>query len=464
MNKISISNQDLTPKSPPRRRKRKPGIRDHYDLRKRKSQRYKPNCRVPASFRSFAESSILIQVHITRTQKLKKEKMLIVMLYQLIRCSLVDWVVADSRDSGAPEVDARVKLWNAIEAAGLLRKCLGSESSENVTRYAASDKLLQLRDNWPLKLLGETQLKRNSRLKTPTRHAFVVIQSKIQSETGKTQRIARPFSEFPSEVGALIEMEERLHRINENNRSHKWTLTSTDGGRCEAGFKLRQIHTDRPWNCIRLFSSGRYAIQYLSKDTRHRIQIDGRATAEPDFSGSIPRLLYHCKALISGPEGVVDGDIYQVDKIFPDFRHGEIDLKGFEVRREAVKRATNICINSDSLHSAHGAVLEMLKSEKLWAEVTASLGGPSDPAAALIDKICEFHPLVEEYFFQSIGLSLMTIESGIMLEILEKVTAMDRPALGIHDSVLCLREHEESVKSVMMSTYRTHTGFNPVVK
>lgn len=464
MNKVSISNKDFTPKSPPRRRQRKPVPKGHYYLRDRKSKRFKPNCRVPELFRRFAESSILVHVKVTRTQKQKKLKLLTSMLYQLIRCSLNDWVVADSRNTGLSEVKARVKLWNAIEKAGFLMKCLGSERSEKVTRYAASERLLQLRDFWPLTFFGETRLKRNSRVKTPTRRALVVIQSKIQSETGELRRIARPFDEFQPEVETLIKMEDRIHRINKMNQCHTWSLPSTDGGRCEAEFRLRQMHTDRPWKCTRLCSSGRYAIQYLSKDTRRRIQIDGRATAEPDFSGSIPRLLYHCEALLSGPEGAEKGDIYQVDQVLPDSLRGEIDQKSFAVRRDAVKRATNICINSDSFRDARGAVHKVLKSEKLLPEVQASLGGTSDPAAALIHRICEVHPMVEKYFFRSIGLSLMTIESGIMLEILEAVTASDRPALGIHDSVLCRREDENFVKSVMVSTYRTHTGFDPVVK
>ena len=58
----------------------------------------------------------------------------------------------------------------------------------------------------------------------------------------------------------------------------------------------------------------------------------------------------------------------------------------------------------------------------------------------------------------------MTIESQIMLEILERVTATDRPALGIHDSVLCRQQDEEFVKEMMASVYKAHTGFDPVIK
>jgi hypothetical protein len=76
----------------------------------------------------------------------------------------------------------------------------------------------------------------------------------------------------------------------------------------------------------------------------------------------------------------------------------------------------------------------------------------------------DLHPVASRYFFKGLGLQLMTIESTIMLDILDKTTAAGKPALGIHDAVLCRREDENFVKSVMVSTYRTHTGFDPVVK
>lgn len=52
------------------------------------------------------------------------------------------------------------------------------------------------------------------------------------------------------------------------------------------------------------------------------------------------------------------------------------------------------------------------------------------------------------------------IEIGIMLEILERVTKTDKPALGIHDSVLCRQrdEDEEVVKREMANVYRERTG------
>jgi hypothetical protein len=130
------------------KRRAGPAKRDNSDLRGRKSDRYRPQVKVPNRLCKFALKSILNHITITRTHLQEKQVKLTGMLLQLIRSGLSDRVIADSRDTGIPGVRSRVKLWDSLESAGLVRKCLGAELSERVTRYAATQKLLTMQDCW----------------------------------------------------------------------------------------------------------------------------------------------------------------------------------------------------------------------------------------------------------------------------------------------------------------------------
>jgi hypothetical protein len=65
-------------------------------------------------------------------------------------------------------------------------------------------------------------------------------------------------------------------------------------------------------------------------------------------------------------------------------------------------------------------------------------------------------------FFKGLGLRLMTIESTIMLDILDKTTEAGKPALGIHDAVLCLKKDKDYVKKLMNAVYRDRLGLIPL--
>ena len=459
------ANQNLSDNGEPKHRRRSSDRkRENYDLRSYKSHLYRPSVKVPKAFRTFALARILPNVKITRTRKHHKQDALIRMLYQLIRCGLTDFVVADSRDNSSAEIRARIKLWDSLEKSGFMRRCLGSKPSKKTTRYAATAKLLSIRDVWPKSLFPESRLQRNSQHSKATRHALVVIQSKATSEKKKSKRVAIDFSQFEEALDRLRASEDRIEALNDRNLRYTWCLKHTLGMSLELNPRLRMLHSDRPGNGTRLYTCGRFSIQNFSGETRRRILIDDQPTAEPDFSGSHPRLLYHKFAKQQGPDNMRGDDIYLVDTIFPALQNDIIAAMSRNELRKAVKLATNICITNSSQALAQGAVFDMLLSERLWNLVQHWLGNPSNPAAELVRRLRQAHPLVEKYFFQNRGMELMTIESGIMLEILEAVTATDRPALGIHDSVLCRQQDEEFVKQMMASVYKDRMGFSPVIK
>jgi hypothetical protein len=431
---------------------------------------------VPRKFASMVDQRVLQDLPINGYHKGRKLNLLTTQLFTLVCTGLNGRVVADSRNNAISKTRSRVQMWNLLESQGWLIKCSGSETSRKVTRYQATAKLLSLRDVWTEDLLSPNKPVRNSsRTSQPSRNALVVIQTKVEEIDGDTYAIdpkALRFSDFPEDLPMLREAENRLERINQRNATHDWRLQHQNGSKSAPSIRLKQVHVDRPGNWTRLYTSGPHSVQHLSKELRLQIRIDDRPVCEPDYSGMMIRLLYHHFCQISGPQRPESQDIYGPDRIFPELLStpaGILDHSGS--LRNLVKDATLICLNCSSRELAHSAVsnrfLNAASSEtkSLEQALTILRNSPdSKPVIELVNRIVDLHPVASRYFFKGLGLQLMTIESTIMLDILDKTTAAGKPALGIHDAVLCRREDENFVKSVMVSTYRTHTGFDPVVK
>jgi hypothetical protein len=61
-------------------------------------------------------------------------------------------------------------------------------------------------------------------------------------------------------------------------------------------------------------------------------------------------------------------------------------------------------------------------------------------------------------------MELMTMDGKIMLGILTTFARAGKPALGLHDAVVCRRSDAAFARRVMIATYRRHLRFAPVVR
>ena len=59
---------------------------------------------------------------------------------------------------------------------------------------------------------------------------------------------------------------------------------------------------------------------------------------------------------------------------------------------------------------------------------------------------------------------LQRADSETMIDVLETLAKMGIVSLPEHDSVICPREHQETVRQVMQQVYRQHMGFEIGVK
>ena len=302
-----------------------------------------------------------------------------------------------------------------------------------------------------------------------------MIQTKVKDIDGDTFAVgpkALSFSGFPEHLPLLRDAENRIERVNQRNAMHDWRLQHQHGSMSAPSIRLKQVHVDRPGNGTRLYTFGPHSVQNLSKELRRQIRLDDRPVCEPDYSGMMIRLLYHHFCRISGPLEPESRDIYGPDRIFPELLStpaGILDHSGS--LRNLVKDSTLICLNCSSRELAHSAVsnrfLNAASSERKSVDqaLTILRNSPdSKPVIELVNRIVDLHPVASRYFFKGLGLQLMTIESTIMLDILDKTTEAGKPALGIHDAVLCLNEDKDYVKKLMYAVYRDRLGFDPVIK
>lgn len=450
---------------------------NNYHYRELESVRFHAQQLLPL-FIEFFDKSILPHLAL-RGYKLDAKKQLAAQCCNLlIQTGLGGKVVADDRDQNVSGVKLRVQVWDALCRAGFADFCKGSQESKRVTRYRATPKLLDLRSQWELNLLLNTKLDRNTeRVTDPTALALVYLHTgRCDVATGHPladdlQKQPIGFMDYILEYGQRGEdgqvdpraikngvefwrgVEDTIDFINQRNLEHSWLAfyTDPDSGR-KVAFQpnpcLRQVHVGQFFRAARLYSWSALSGQNLSKVQRREMLIDGRPTAELDYSGMATRMLYHFAGL--DPRG----DIYKADQVFPKFhksKEATDELKA--LARDFVKTVTNICWNVDSRERAHSSVAHALiqhpEADKLRGIMHKDKMIPAD----VVSRLMMIHAPIDHRFFSGIGTELMTTDGKIMKWTLSELAKRRIPALGIHDAVVCRADDVDFVERVMMASY-----------
>lgn len=448
--------------------------RDKNSLRDRKSRRYE-NYELSEEFVRFVDEEVLPQVNLPGYKQAEKQTILRHATHNLILTGLTGRVVADTRRKTEPGVLLRVGVWDALVAAGFAESCLGSEASGTTTRYSASGKLLTLRHCWKLRMLEDIELARNTVRASPTDRALVYLHTgKVDLDTGELlpeEERKKPMSfidhiaykaprgpdgkadprAIQNGLDFFREKEDTIESINRQNLMHGWAATCSHEDGTTTTFQpnvcLRQIHVGDFFEAARLYSFGELSGQNLSKAVRRTMLIDGEKAAEFDYSGMHPRMLYHWKRC--NPEG----DIYQPELVLPGC-HTAPGVRG------VLKRATNICLNSRSRSAAQSSISKLLLEQgDLRRLIIEEVGD----VAGLVDRLMEAHATITEYFFTGIGMELMTEDGKIMLAIMRAFRDAGKPALPIHDSVVCRASDARFARATMVEVYRLGCGYKPVI-
>jgi hypothetical protein len=128
-----------------------------------------------------------------------------------------------------------------------------------------------------------------------------------------------------------------------------------------------------------------------------------------------------------------------------------------------VKRATNILLNTTNRRQAAGAIQHLLNhNDNGWGmgisaqarECEAGRHRGSDHRSPSRSR---------SRFLTDVGAELQTVDGIVIRHVLKAFAMEDRPALGIHDSVLCRVSDAGFAEAMIRIHYHWILGFYPVI-
>ena len=264
-----------------------------------------------------------------------------------------------------------------------------------------------------------------------------------------------PAIEYRGEVGMLKDRHGRLMDYEDNAETIRWrdvveglnALLRDTQIAWRSGRKLKehkgQLAFQRKFNRQSFDCLGRLycgAVQTLRKTTRATILLNGEETAEPDFKGLHPRLLYAAEGLQIAP----DVDVYSFAKT-AKVSAGLRDSMTKKQMRDLAKRVQFCAFNAKGKRSACEAIEHNHHIEY------------SD-ARALYDAMAAQHLPIAQYFGADMGIRLQRLDSDIMTLVLAEMVALGIPGLPIHDSVVCPKPALATVTSIMTAASELYVG------
>ena len=264
-----------------------------------------------------------------------------------------------------------------------------------------------------------------------------------------------PAIEYRGEVVMLKDRHGRLVDYEDSDETNRWrevveshnALLRDTQIAWRSGRKLKehkgQLVFQRKFNRQSFDCLGRLycgAVQTLRKATRATILINGEETAEPDFKGLHPRLLYAAEGLQIAP----DVDVYSFAKT-AKVSAGLRDSMTKKQMRDLARAAQLYAFNARGRKSACQAV----ENNK---------GIAYSDARALYDAMAAQHVPIAKYFGADMGIRLQRLDSDIMTLVLAELVALGIPGLPVHDSVVCPKRALATVTSIMAAASELYVG------
>jgi hypothetical protein len=264
-----------------------------------------------------------------------------------------------------------------------------------------------------------------------------------------------PAIEYRGEIVMLKDRHGRLVDYEDSEETNRWryvveglnALLRDTQVAWRSGRKLKehkgQVVFQRKFNRQSFDCLGRLycgAVQTLRKTTRATILLNGEETAEPDFKGLHPRLLYAAEGLQIAPEV----DVYEFAKT-AKVSAGLRDSMTKKQMRDLAKSVQFCAFNAKGKRSACKAIKHKHHIEY------------SD-ARALYDAMAAQHVPIAQYFGADMGIRLQRLDSDIMTLVLAEMVALGIPGLPIHDSVVCPKRTLATVTSIMAAAAELYVG------
>lgn len=259
---------------------------------------------------------------------------------------------------------------------------------------------------------------------------------------------ARPLIHLSTLNGAYLEYDRRqvaeqeanLRSINAFLAQHEVTLPQPYGlGMSRKAMTLHRIFNRGSWELGGRFYRGWW--QEVRSAERPHILIGGEPTIERDYSGFLPRTLYHLKGID------YQADPYGAPELVEAFERAGIDWPD---GRPIVKEVFFLMLNAKGLTGLHrSSAIRKLPNTIHY----------KDAIAALMLHNRRIH----DAFFSSSSLRLMKEESDVCEAILIKGIRDQIPVLPIHDSYIVRSRDDGWLKFHMDKLYNDRFSFSPII-
>jgi len=175
--------------------------------------------------------------------------------------------------------------------------------------------------------------------------------------------------------------------------------------------------------------------QYMPKDWRPFITIDGKDTVEIDYSAMHFRILY---AFVGHPVPLTE-DPYT--------------LTGFtgEGGRKIIKYACNYMLNAESDDSAKHAIARKLIR-------TDQLPEPYETLGEFMEAIKQRHAPIRDYFNSGAGVHLQYLDSVIAEQVILRMLRYREVVLSVHDSFIVKKTRQGLLEDIMEDAYQQIIG------
>jgi hypothetical protein len=385
--------------------------------------------------------------------KAKKLKHWRVLFYRAAEAIRVSGCLRYSRKNG----NGTKAFWNVIECAvecGFFRLEAGKKNGPHMSRLVPLPALRQAVTNVrPL----------------PQINANYVYVREPGTKTRKVANMEHPAAKDRQSKLAVVN--DALSRVEITYRTFERFERHTRERLVCAPQHRAVFHSENYDSGGRMYGSrtdGHFSHQSLRSEERETIWFNGRPSVELDYSGFLPRLLYHL-------EGTgFAGDVYSL--------HDDTS----EAERFLNKLVLNVALNVEDKAKIIAACNFR---QSCWTSPRKVRGGKTlppvrkngkslDRARAIQDALRESglnflqvhksviaaHAPISHHFGTGATMRFQPIESKIALNVIYGFARRGVPCLGVHDSFIVPLEYEAELREAMMRCYYDEVGFLPVIK
>lgn len=204
----------------------------------------------------------------------------------------------------------------------------------------------------------------------------------------------------------------RLKKVNSFLNRFDWPLKAP----------MRIIYSGGPVRGGRIYSR----FQNLPKSLRAELKISGHRTVELDFKAN------HLMMLLAGKVSPLPEDPYT-----------DIAFEA-STSREKVKKFFTASLGANDEEKAFNA-LKSSRVNRIQFDI-------------LKEAAIKLFPVLKDALFKDVGAMLQSLEGQIALDIMVEGAKAGIPVLPVHDSFITLAEHEDWLRTQMLSQWMNHVG------